>query len=82
MCHLGSAFCVRYDLSKKTGGATSKYSQSTKKIRESAFKNKNFIYICMSINCPNSKIFILGIKLKVLLYFIRALYLTDELRKA
>ena len=71
MCHLGSAFCVRYDLSKKTGGATSKYSQSTKKSRK-LLKIKIYIYICMSINCPNSKIFILGMKLKVLLYFIRA----------
>ena len=30
MCHLGSAFCVRFDLSKKTGGATSKYSVQKK----------------------------------------------------
>ena len=49
---------------------------------ESAIKNKNFIYICMSINCTNSKIFILGMVKVLASYFILALYLTDELRKA
>ena len=59
MCHLGSAFCVRFDLSKKTGGATSKYSVQ-KKFEESAIKNKNFIYICMEYKLHQFKNIYIG----------------------